>query len=268
MTVELFRRQPAFRATGGPPSRSASRLRLLTVTEGLGLSGGHGDCCGPEDLSHSSPRYRRALLVVIALNLGSGVAEMTGGVLGSSQALKADALDFFGDGLITLLALLAIAREPRWRAKAALLQGVFLAALGLGVIGAALYRTLVQRTPDAPIMGALGSVALGANLASALVLLRHRRGDASVRAVWLFSRNDALGNIAVILAAGLVAWTGTPWPDLVAAFGIAGLFLASSLEIMRAARAELSTAHEPRPITGNTRRQSRGEATLNQRAGS
>lgn len=193
------------------------------------------------NLAHASRGYRRALVIVIALNLVMGAVEMVGGVLGVSQALKADALDFLGDGLITLLGLLALRWSSRWRAKAALLQGAFLAILGLGVIGAALFRVFVQRMPDTATMGVLGLAALVTNVAAALVLIPHREGDANVRAVWLFSRNDALGNVAVIIAAGLVMWTGTVWPDLLAAVGIAGLFISSALEILRDARGELRT---------------------------
>lgn len=202
------------------------------------------DTCRVQDLSHASPGYRRALMVVIALNLAMGAVEMAGGIVGTSQALKADALDFLGDGLITLLGFLALGRSPRWRSKAAFLQGVFLAVLAVGVIGAAAFRALAQRMPSAEVMGGLGVAALVTNVVAALVLVRYRRGDASVRAVWLFSRNDALGNLAVIVAAGLVAWTGTVWPDLVAALGIAGLFLSSAVEILQDARSELRATYQ------------------------
>lgn len=204
-----------------------------------GVGGQCEKCHVAVDLAHASRSYRRALVIVIALNLAMGAAEMVGGVLGVSQALKADALDFLGDGLITLLGFLALRWGARWRAKAALVQGAFLAILGMGVIAAALYRAFVQRMPDASTMGVLGVAALVTNVAAALVLIRHREGDANVRAVWLFSRNDALGNVAVIIAAGLVKWTATVWPDLLAAVGIAGLFISSALEILRDARGEL-----------------------------
>jgi Co/Zn/Cd efflux system component len=160
-------------------------------------------------------------------------------VFGKSQALKADALDFLGDGTITLIALVAISHGPRWRARAALLQGIFLTVLGLGVIGAAVYRIIERKLPDAEVMTWFGAAALAVNVASALVLIPHRKGDANVRAVWLFSRNDALGNVAVLIAARLVFWTGTPWPDLVTAGLIGGLFLLSAVDIIRNARREL-----------------------------
>ena len=193
----------------------------------------------PADLSHVTPAYKRALWIVVILNVGYGVIEMLGGLLSGSQAVKADALDFMGDGLISFLGLLAIGWRAVWRARAALIQGLFLGALGLGVLGTTVYRFLVQGVPEAELMGVLGLVALAVNVAAAAVLVPHRIGDANVRAVWLFSRNDALGNLAVVIAAVLVAWSGTAWPDLVVAFVIAGLFLHSSWNIVADARNEL-----------------------------
>lgn len=192
------------------------------------------------ELSHVTPAYRRAMWIVVLLNVGYGVVEIVGGYIAGSQALKADALDFLGDGAITFLGLLAIGWNLAWRARAALLQGLFLGALGLAVIGTTIYRVFVLATPGAELMGILGAIALAVNIIAALVLLPHRTGDANVRAVWLFSRNDAIGNAAVIVAAGLVAWTRTPWPDLIVAAGIAGLFLQSSWLIVRDARADLA----------------------------
>lgn len=191
---------------------------------------------------HVTAGYRRALWTVVVLNVGYGAAEMVGGFLSQSQALKADALDFLGDGLITFLGLLAIGWSLRWRARAALIQGLFLGALAIGVVVTTGYRVLVQQKPEAELMGILGLIALAVNVASALVLIPHRTGDANVRAVWLFSRNDAIGNVAVVAAAGLVAWTGSPWPDLAVAAVIAALFLQSSRAIVKDARADLRQA--------------------------
>lgn len=196
----------------------------------------------PKDLAHVTPAYKRALWIVVLLNVGYGLVEMVGGFVSGSQALKADALDFLGDGLITFLGLLAIGWSLAWRARSALAQGLFLGALGLGVIAATAYRVLVLNQPEAGLMGLFGAVALAVNVAAAFVLLPHRTGDANVRAVWLFSRNDALGNAAVVLAAGLVWLTGTPWPDLVVAVVIAALFLQSSWSIVRDARGDLREA--------------------------
>jgi Co/Zn/Cd efflux system component/copper chaperone CopZ len=191
------------------------------------------------DLSHVTPAYRRALWIVVLLNAGYGVVEIVGGILAGSQSVKADALDFIGDGVISFLGLIAVGWGLAARAKAALLQGIFLGILGAGVLVAAAYRVLVQHQPEAGLMGILALIGLAVNVAAAAVLLPYRRGDANVRAIWLFSRNDALGNVAVVIAALLVAWTQTPWPDLVVAVVIAGLFLQSSLSIIKDARNDL-----------------------------
>ena len=201
------------------------------------------------DLSHITPAYKRALWIVVLLNAGYGVIEIVGGFLAGSQALKADALDFLGDGLISFLGLIAIRWGLAARAKAALLQGTFLGILGIGVLGATIYRVFVLQQPEAHLMGLFGLIALAVNVAAAVVLLPHRHGDANTRAVWLFSRNDAIGNAAVVVAALLVAWTQTPWPDLVVAVVIAGLFLQSALSIIRDARKDLRmAAPSPRKV--------------------
>lgn len=200
-------------------------------------------CCGchaDEKRAASDPAYRRALWIVVLLNLGFGLIEIVGGFFARSQALKADALDFLGDGSITLVGLFALAWVEHTRARVALTQGCFLAALGLGVIGAAIWRAVNAVPPEADIMGGLGVVGLIVNVSAALALMRFREGgDANARAIWLFSRNDALANIAVIIAAGLVAWFKAAWPDLIVAAIIALLFLHSAWEIIRGALAEL-----------------------------
>ena len=191
------------------------------------------------DLAHAAPAYKRALWIVAALNVGYGLIEAGGGFLAGSQGLKADALDFLGDGTITLLGLLAIGWGADWRARAALLQGIFLGLMGVGVLAATAWRVFVAHVPQAELMGAFGIVALAVNVACAVILVKHREGDANVQAVWLFSRNDALGNAAIVVAAILVEATGTPWPDLVVAASIAGLFLRSAWRIIASARREL-----------------------------
>lgn len=220
-------------------------------------SGAMSDDCADDilgDKSHLAPAYKNALWIVVVLNVGYGVIELIGGFLAESQSLKADALDFLGDGLITFMGVLAIGWSILWRARSALIQGIFLGILGLGVLGNTTYRVLVQNLPDAELMGLIAFVALIVNVVSALVLAQHRTGDSNVRAVWLFSRNDAIGNVVVIVSAGLVALMNTPWPDLVAAFGIAGLFLHSSWIIIKDATTDL---HESK-LTGINSTQNRG----------
>lgn len=214
--------------------RAASPAISKTVT-GLGYAISAADKPAPV----ADPSYKRALWIVVLLNVGFGLCEIIGGYIAGSQALKADALDFLGDGAITFLGIVAIGWSLVWRARSALIQGIFLGVLGMGVFATTIYRLFVTHAPEAEIMGALGLVALAVNVAAALVLVPHRQGDANVRAVWLFSRNDAIGNAAVVLAAGLVYWTGSAWPDLAVALVIAALFLHSSLRIIRDASSEL-----------------------------
>ncbi len=194
------------------------------------------------DLSHVTPAYKRALWIVVLLNVGYGVIEIGGSILSGSQALQADSLDFIGDGLISFLGLIAVGWGLAARAKAALLQGIFLALLGLGVIASTGYRVFVEHEPQTMLMAGFAIVAFVVNVLAAVVLIPHRKGDANMRAVWLFSRNDAIGNLAVVVAAGVVWWLNNPWPDLIVAFAVAGLFLQSAWSIIRDARQDLAQA--------------------------
>ncbi|WP_288905370.1 cation transporter [uncultured Sneathiella sp.] len=196
-------------------------------------------CCQHEPKFDGATKgFRRALWVVIGINASMFVVEMIAGTLSGSQALKADALDFFGDTLTYGISLFVLGMSLRIRTIAALLKGVSLALMGLWVFGSTAYQVLVLGLPSAPVMGAIGMLALAANLASVGVLLRYKDGDANVRSVWLCSRNDAIGNIAVMLAAGGVFATGTAWPDLAVAGLMAGLFLWSSIQIIAQALKE------------------------------
>lgn len=186
------------------------------------------------------PAYARILAWVVALNLGYGLAQILAGLWAGSQALLADSLDFLGDGLISALALVALGWTARARARTALVQGLFLAGMGLAVLTNTAMEALRPELPQATIMTVMGLGALVVNLACAVLMMRHRKGDASARAVWLFSRNDAIGNLAVVLAAVAVAILDSPWPDLLIAFAIATLFLGSAAAILRDARRELA----------------------------
>lgn len=197
-------------------------------------------CHGDTERASTDPAYRRALWIVVVLNVGFGLLEFVGGFFANSQALKADALDFLGDGSITFVGLLALAWTETTRAKVALTQGIFLALLGTWVLGMAVWRAVNAVPPEAALMGGIGIAALAVNVTAALVLARFRaEGDVQARAIWLFSRNDAINNVAVIVAAGLVFWLERAWPDLVIAVIIAFVFLHSAWEIIRDARKEL-----------------------------
>ena len=202
--------------------------------------------CNHEDevFDGMSASYRRALWAVIVINAGMFVVEMTAGLAARSQALQADALDFFGDSATYALSLFMIGQPLLWRARAALFKGVSLALMGLWVLGSTIYHVLVLGVPTAQVMGIVGFMALMANLVSVFLLLNFRDGDANVRSVWLCSRNDAIGNVAVLIAAGFVWWTQTGWPDLIVAAIMASLFLWSSVQIIRQARQEIAHAKQ------------------------
>lgn len=197
-------------------------------------------CTGDTKRAEVDPAYRRALWWVVIVNVGFGLVEIVGGFLANSQALKADALDFLGDGSITFVGLLALGWAASTRARVAMTQGLFLGALGLWVLGMAVWRALNAIPPEPELMGGIGIAALIVNVTAALILARFREGgDAQARAIWLFSRNDAINNVAVICAAVLVFWLDSAWPDIIVAAVIAVIFLQSAWEILRDARGEL-----------------------------
>jgi cation diffusion facilitator family transporter len=202
--------------------------------------------CGCEGVASTfdgaSSGYKRILWLVVAMNAAMFVVEIVAGQIAGSVALQADALDFLGDTATYALTILVIGHSLRVRASAAMFKGVTLLLMGLFVLGAAVWRTFVEGAPEAVTMGAVGLAALAVNVTAALLLLRYRDGDANVRSVWLCSRNDALGNVAVLAAAGVVAVTGTKWADIAVALVMAGLFTNSAIKIIRQARAELRPA--------------------------
>ena len=193
-------------------------------------------CCDHDvQFDGVSATYKRRLWMVIAINAAMFGVEMTAGQMAQSQALKADALDFLGDALTYGLSLAVIGMAVRVRATAALFKGLSLMLLGLWVLGSTLYRVVYIGVPEAGIMGSVGFLALTANVASVMLLVAYKDGDANVRSVWLCSRNDAIGNVAVMLAALGVWGSSTGWPDVIVAAAMAGLFVSSSVQIIRQA---------------------------------
>jgi len=185
-----------------------------------------------------SAHYRRALWIVIIINASMFVIELAAGAFAGSKALQADALDFLGDSATYGLSLYVIGMSVKARANAALIKGISLGAMGAWVLASTIYQVFVLGVPKAEVMGAVGLLALIANLSSVLLLMRYKDGDANVRSVWLCSRNDAIGNVAVMLAAGAVWFSKTPWPDLIVAMFMAGLFFLSAIQIIRQALVE------------------------------
>jgi Co/Zn/Cd efflux system component len=176
--------------------------------------------------------YKRRLILVTAVNVGMFLVEMTAGQLAGSQALKADALDFFADGATYVLSFWAIGKPLATRAGAAFAKGLSLLAIGLWVAATTLYQFFVFGIPEAQVMSVIGLLALAANLGSVWLLLPYKDGDANVRSVWLCSRNDAIGNVAVVVAAGFVMILHNGVPDLIVAGVMSALFLSSASQIL------------------------------------
>lgn len=196
------------------------------------------------DAERNNPLFRRILWVALLSNAVMFFVEIAGSIASGSISLQADALDFFGDAVNYGITLSVIAMALHVRAKAALFKSATMAIFGLWVIGSAIYRAYTSSVPDPIVMGTIGMAALGVNLVVALLLFRYRSGDSNMRSIWLCSRNDAFGNIAVMLAAGGVIATDTGWPDLAVAALIAALSLSAALEVMKHALTELHTEQQ------------------------
>lgn len=199
-------------------------------------------CASDKAGTLNDPKWRRALWIALAINGGMFAVEIIAGIVGGSKALQADALDFFGDTANYAISLSVVGMAIAWRARAAMVKGVTLALLGVYVLIATGWAALHGAAPHAEIMGVVGIAALIANLVVAVMLYRFRSGDANMRSVWICSRNDAIGNIAVVLAAGGVFGLGNAWPDLAVAALMAVLGLSGGFQIMRQAHAELAVA--------------------------
>ena len=199
------------------------------------------DCCATDGkASMHSPHWRRALWIALTINLALFGAEVFAGIAGHSRALLADALDFLGDTANYAISLIVAAMALYWRARAALLKGATLALLGSYVLASTIWAFWHGQLPKAEIMGVVGLVALLANGGVALMLYSFRDGDANMRSVWICSRNDAIGNAAVLLAAIGVFGTHSALPDLAVAAIIAGLGISGGGQIMRHAWTEIA----------------------------
>lgn len=190
-------------------------------------------CSGNPKFDGVDPAYKRILWMVIFINAAMFFVEISAGKMAGSQALQADALDFLGDSLTYGLSLAVIGMSLKIRSTAALLKGISLLLMGLWVFSSTTYQFFVLGVPKAEVMGVIGLLALAANLISVYLLMGYKDGDANVRSVWLCSRNDAVGNVAVMLASVAVWLTATAWPDLIVAIIMAGLFLRSAQLILK-----------------------------------
>lgn len=186
------------------------------------------------------PRYRRVLWVALLVNAAMFFVEIAAGVQAGSLALLADSVDFAGDALNYGVSLAVLASALAWRARAAIAKAVSMIGFGLFVLGHALWSVWHGEVPEAMTMSLIAVLALAANLGVAWLLYAFREGDSNMRSVWLCTRNDAIGNLAVMAAALGVFGTGSAWPDLLVASLMAGLALHGGISVLRQARGELN----------------------------
>lgn len=203
-------------------------------------------CCHDERCSDlkelNSPAWRRALWAALAVNVSMFLAEIVAGVAANSASLQADSIDFLGDAANYAISLGVSGAGLTWRARAALLKGWSLGLLGAAVLFSTAQHIYVGVLPKAETMGAIGGLALLANIGVALTLYRFRSGDANMLSAWICSRNDAIGNLAVLSAAAGVFGSGSAWPDLIVATIMAGFSVSGGWRIVRRAHFELRGA--------------------------
>ncbi|TAN73347.1 MAG: cation transporter [Magnetospirillum sp.] len=200
-----------------------------------------GGCCedGCAGDGAAGGRFRRALWVALAVNALMFGLEVVAGFMADSTSLQADALDFLGDAANYGVSLFVLGMPLRRRAQASLLKGATMGAFGLWVVGNTILHLMAGTVPEAGLMGGVGLLALAANASVAVLLYAFREGDSNMRSVWICSRNDALGNLAVMGAALAVSVTGSGWPDFLVAAILAGLALSGSFQVLRHACHEL-----------------------------
>lgn len=201
-------------------------------------------CCNHDSgPARNDGRYRRILWIALAINFAMFAVEIVSGLSAGSVSLLADSADFLGDTANYAISLWVLGMGLALRARAAQFKAWCMLLFGVGVLGMALWHWWAGEVPSAPTMGVIGSLALLANVAVAVMLYAYRDGDSNMRSVWLCTRNDALGNLAVLLAALGVFGTGSAWPDLVVASIMAGLAISAAIQVLRQADGELKDHH-------------------------
>lgn len=198
-------------------------------------------CCDEKggELAALRRTHGRVLIAVLAINAIMFAVELAAGISARSSALLADSLDMFGDAAVYGFSLFVLWRSERWKARAAVLKGALMAVFGAGVLAETVRHALSGTEPTGAVMGAVGALALAANTACLLLLLRHRNADLNMKSTWLCSRNDVVANLAVLGAAAAVVLTGSRWPDLAVGAAIASLFLHSAVGVLRDAARSL-----------------------------
>jgi len=188
------------------------------------------ECCEVREIPREQ---RRTLQIVLVINAAMFLTESVAGVLAHSTALFADSLDMLGDAIVYGFSLYVIGRGIAWQARAALLKGLIMAAFGIGLLVQVAFKITRGVTPTVEVMGVVGTLAFAANLWCLALLWRRRGDDINMRSAWICSRNDVIGNVAVLVAAGAVAATGSPWPDIVIGLLVASVFGRSAVQVVR-----------------------------------
>ena len=200
------------------------------------------NCCGSNQPIHQSPKYKKAWWIVLILNLSMFFVEIVMGVKSGSTSLLSDSLDFLGDSANYLISLIVLPMALSYRAKASMVKGLTMGGFGLFILMTTIYRVFYGEMPSYSEISIVGFLALLVNVSALLILLKFRDGDSNVRSVWVCSRNDAIGNVAVILAGMAVYFFQSKYPDLIVAFVLAFLALQASQEIIKRAWAELKVS--------------------------
>ena len=211
------------------------------------------DCCSKKSDTLAElvakKDQRRVLIVVMFINLAMFVAEFSGGFVARSSALMADSVDMLGDSFVYALSLYALHRGARWEAGAAMVKGGIILVFGLAIIAEIADKIVNGVPPSSALMLAFGSMALAANLICLSLLWRFRRTNVNMSSTFECSRNDVASNIGVLMAAGLVAVTGSAWPDIAVGGVIALIFLRSAWKVLAEAIPAWRQAH---PIPSGT----------------
>jgi len=207
------------------------------------------DCSVATKDQSQNPVFRKVLWIALLVNLTMFFVEIIASHIGDSMSLQADALDFFGDSANYAISLFVLGMALHLRARASVVKGLTMGLFGIWVIGAALYRVFVGSEPEPMIMGSIAVMALIANMSVAVMLYRFREGDSNMQSIWLCSRNDAIGNVAVLIAAVGVTASASRWPDLIVAMIIASLSLSAAYTVLKLAFQEMRVTSEESTIS-------------------
>ena len=207
------------------------------------------DCSVATKDQSQNPVFRKVLWIALLVNLAMFFVEIIASHIGDSMSLQADALDFFGDAANYAISLFVLGMALHLRARASVVKGLTMGLFGAWVIGAALYRVFIGSEPEPMIMGSIAVMALIANMSVAVMLYRFREGDSNMQSIWLCSRNDAIGNVAVLIAAVGVTASASRWPDLIVAMIIASLSLSAAYTVLKLAFQEMRVTSEESTIS-------------------